>query len=778
MTIAHSPEVNPSGRVIGVSSGRSDGVEKVTGQAVYTMDFEEVGTLVGMVLRSDVARGRVIKLNIEPAQRIPGVRAVATHVDIPHLSGMSVVKDQPTFASDMVRYVGEPLAAVAADTADVARRALAAIEVEIEKLPAVISMEEAIAPDAPDVHADWQSYEIAMEADYRGGNIVWQNGISRGSDAEFARAFETADAIVEDFFRVPRQNQTPIEPHVSIASYRNGRYVVHTSTQFPYMIRERTAELLNIPPSQVRVVVPTVGGGFGGKLDAILEPIACVLARKSRRPVKILNTREEEFATTGCRENATVSLRTAVSSDGRILAQSADVRSDNGAYSSGETVVCAGIATLALGCTYRIPLARYTSKVIYTNTPPTAAFRGVNGPYCVFAVENHIEHIARTIGMDRREFRLRNVLRKGDAMVNGQILDDACLVEALESVERRATWTSSQSPCPPGKLRGKALVPLSWLTNAGPSEASVHLTEDGSIMVMSAATEIGTGAVTTGIRQIVAEALGTTVDQVRISAPDTDGGGFDNGAQGSRTTFGAGAASKRAALVVREQILRAAAEMLDCSLDAIELSGGRAVSDTGTSVSFEQISRGSLWKTGPISGTGSFVASPAKYAEATVTGAMVTGLVGVSYHAHYAEVEVDTATGTVEILRYVVAQDVGRAINPAMIRGQVRGAVTQGVGYALFEEVRVDQSGHVLDTGFESYRVPTAWDIPAIDLEILESPSAEGPFGAKGVAEPPIVPVAAVLCAAVSDAIGQAITELPVTPFRVLEAILAAGQGD
>ena len=725
------PAINPSGRAIGVSSDRSDGVEKVTGQAVYTMDFEEAGTLVGLVLRSEVARGRVLRLNAEPAEKIRGIRAVATHLDVPSLSGMSVVKDQPTFASDMIRYVGEPLAAVAADNEAIARRALAAIEVEIEELPAVVNLESAMAPDAPLVHENWQSYEIAMEAEDRSGNVVWQNGIKRGTDAEFERAFAEADAIVEDRFRVPRQNQTPIEPHVSAASYRNGRYVIHTSTQFPYMIRQRTAELLNVPPSQVRVVVPTVGGGFGGKLDAILEPIACVLARKSRRPVKVTNTREEEFATTGCRENASVWLRTAVSADGRILAQSAEVLSDNGAYSSGETVVCAGIATIALGSTYRIPLARYTSKVIYTNTPPTAAFRGVNGPYCIFAVENHVEHLARTIGMDRREFRMRNVIQKGDAMVNGQVLDDAYLLEAMASVESRVTWHQHAVPSAPGKLRGKALVPLSWLTNGGPAEATVHLADDGSIMITSAATEIGTGAVATGMRQIVAEVVGVSVDRVRISAPDTDGGGFDNGAQGSRTTFGSGEAARRAATAVREQIRRSAAALLDCDAGRIELIDGHAVREGGSSVSFADISRDQFGKSGPISGTGSFVAAAPKFDVGTVTGAAVTGLSGVSYHAHYAEVEVDAATGSIDILRYVVAQDVGRAINPAMIRGQVRGAVAQGIGYALYEEVRIDSRGHVIDTGFESYRVPTVLDIPPIDLEILENPSFEGPFGAK-----------------------------------------------
>jgi CO/xanthine dehydrogenase Mo-binding subunit len=752
---------------IGRSLPRPDAADKVRGAAVYTPDLVEAGLLHAAVLRAGLPAARITRLDTTVAAAMPGVHAVVTGADAPHRSGMLVIKDQTVFAIDVIRYVGEPVAAVAAETPAQAAAALAAIELDVEPLEPVLDLDAALTGRV--IHPDWASYEAPEGT--RGGNVAWDCGLVTGTDAEWAAAFAGAHRVVEGEFRVPRQGQTPIEPHACVARFAGGRYVVHTSTQFPHSVRTRTAELLGLRASAVRVLVPTVGGGFGGKLDAILEPIACLLARRSGRPVRLVNTRAEELATTGPRENAVLRLRTAVDAEGRILAQEADCLLDNGANSSGETVICGGLPPLALGATYRIPLARYRSRVLYTNTPPTAAFRGVGGPYVVFAQESHLDDIAREIGVDRRALRLRNVLHAGEKMINGQVLGDAMLVEALESVERRAPW--DRPAASPGKLRGRAVVPLTWLTNPGPAEASVSLSDDGTILVTTNATEIGTGAVQTGIRQIVAERLGVPVEDVVVSTPDTDAGGFDNGAQGSRTTYGSGAAALSAATELREQILRTAAAMLEAAEADLEIVDGtvQVAGSPGATVALAAVSAAAMWSTGPLSASGRFVSPAPEFDAGCLVGSLFTTINGTSSHAHTADVEVDPATGEVTVLSYAIAQDVGRAINPAMIRGQVHGGVAQGVGYALYEDLRIGPDGRVLDDSLETYRVPTALDVPPIDLEILESPGSNGPYGVKGAAEPPIVPVAAVIACAVSDALGRTLDTLPLTPFTVLEAL-------
>jgi CO/xanthine dehydrogenase Mo-binding subunit len=758
--------------VIGTNVRRADGEDKVRGVAVYGMDYTEPGALTGKILRSAVPAARIVAIDTSKAEAMPGVRAIATASDAPGRSGMFfALKDQTLFASDQVRYIGEPLAAVAADTWPEAAAALAAIEVTLEPLEPVLDPEQALAEGARLIHPDWESYQTLIPAP-RGGNLAWEARIDRG---DVDAAFRKADLVVEDEFRAQRQHQSSIEPHAVVARFEDGRYVVHTPTQFPFNVRGRIAELLGTRPSDVRVIVPVIGGGFGGKLDTMLEPFACILARKSGRPVRIVNTRREELATCGPRENAVVRLRTAVAADGTILAQQGEIIADNGANSSGETVACANVAGLVLGGTYRVPNARYISKVAYTNTPPTAAFRGVNGPYCVFAQELHIDHIARELGIDRRELRMRNLIRAGDEMVNGQRLDDAYLTQAIERAEQIRPWRDAVSAAPSaeGRLRGVAIVPLTWITNPGPSGATVKLEEDGTATVMCAAAEIGTGAVATGIRQLVAEELGLRFEDVRVSLADTDTGGYDNGAQGSRTTFGMGNAALDATAKIREQIIDVAAGLLEAAPADLTLADGsvQVVGDPDKHVPLAAIAATAMFTRGPIVASGRFAAPPVSFEAGCMAGALFTHFAAATYHAHMAEVEVDPETGKVTVLRYVVVQDVGRAINPQMIEGQIQGGVLQGLGYALFEHLRLGDGGEVLDQTLESYRLPGAADAPPIDIAICENPCPYGPLGAKGVAEPSIIPVAAVIACAVADAIGRPVHELPLTPFAVLAAL-------
>lgn len=750
--------------VIGTSVRRSDGEEKVRGDAVYGTDYAEPGMLHAAVLRSPVAAGRITRLDTESARGMPGVRAVVTGVDAPGISGW-VIKDQRLMAVEEVRYVGEPVAAVAADTNEQARAAVAEIDLGIDLLDPVLTPLEALEAGARVLHPDWESYALLAPGP-RGGNVAWDSSLERG---DVDTAFASAHLVVTDEFAVPRQHQSPIEPHAAVARYEAGRFVVHTPAQYPFLVRDRTAEFLGLRASAIRVVVTAIGGGFGGKLDAMLEPIACLLARRSGRPVRLVNTRREELTTASPRENATVRLRTAVAADGTLLAQEGDVLGDNGAY-SGETVFCASIPPVFLGSTYRIPNVRYRSRVVYTNTPPTAAFRGVNAPYCAFAQEMHLDHIAREVGVDRRELRLRHVLRAGEEMVNGQPLPDAAFEEAFAKVEQLAPWAELTARKIP--YRGIGIVATTWLTNPGPGGATVKVNEDGTVTVISGGAEIGTGAMATGVRQLVADELGLPVDDVLLAETDTDAGAYDGGAQGSRTLFGVGNAAVGAASEVREKLLTVAAELLEASPADLELVDGHAAvtGAPGQRVPMAAIAAAATWTRGPISATGTHIAPPLPFDSGCMSGAIFTTFAAASYHVHLAEVDVDPDTGKVTVLRYVVAQDVGRAVNPQMIEGQIHGGVLQGLGYALYEDLRIS-GGVVMDENLETYRLPTALDAPPIDIALLEKPCPYGPTGVKGVAEPPIIPVAAVIGAAVSDAIAAPLRQLPLTPFAVLEAL-------
>jgi CO/xanthine dehydrogenase Mo-binding subunit len=750
--------------VIGRSVRRADGEAKVTGAAIYCVDREEPRMLHAQLLRSPAAAGRIARLDVSRARALPGVRAIVTAADATGRSGM-FVKDQPLFADGIVRYIGEPVAAVAADTIEAARTAVAAIELEIEAAPAVTEIPAAIADGAPLVHEQWASYDSALEGE-RDGNRLWEAELISGDvEAGFARP----DVIVvEDEFSVPRQHQSYIEPHCAVARYETGRYVVHCSTQFPALVRDRTAEALGVRSSAVRILADTVGGGFGGKLDAGPEPYAALLARHARRPVKLVYTRSEEFVAGTMRENALVRLRSAVTPEGDVVAQEAEWLMDSGAY-AGETPAIAGIAMLTVASAYRVGAARYRGHAIYTNTPPTGSFRGVCGPYMVFAAERHMDHIAAEIGADRRALRMRNAYRAGDRLPNGQELHDTAFADAFQRVEEVAPWAEVSARRP---NHGVGIAAVTWLTNPLAGSATLKLNEDGTVGLVTAATDIGSGAVSTGLVQIVAAELGVRAEDVVLHSPDTDAAPYDAGAQGSRTVYNVGNAIVRAAVDVRRQIFERAADLIEAAVEDLRLVDGhvQVAGAPARRVPLADVAVAALAHSGPIAATGSAVSAPARIDESTMRGAYFRHFNAPTFHVHLAEVEVDPDTGKVTILRYVVAQDVGRAINPNGIEGQIHGGVAQGIGYALFENIRL-ADGRVLESDLESYRLPGAPDVPRVEAILLEHPDPHGPYGAKGVGEPPIVPVAAVIANAVSDAVGRPFDRLPITPFDVLAAL-------
>jgi CO/xanthine dehydrogenase Mo-binding subunit len=751
---------------IGLSAARSDGEAKVRGTADYGVDVVLPGMVHAGLWRSPLPAGRVVAIDSAEAFAVEGVIAVVAALDVPNAPTGGALNDQPLFGWDHLRYVGEPIAAVVAETPEVVSRALRKLQVELAAAPAVLDLESALQPDAPLVHPAWESYQSTAGASWpRYGNVVCELLADPGGVDEI---FATAEHVVEDEFRADRQYQGYLEPKSAIAEFVAGRYTIHVSHQFPFNVRDRVAQVLGVEVSAVRVVGHHIGGGFGGRLDVSLEPYAALLARATGRPVRMVNERSEDLISAACRENAIVRLRSALDASGKILACDMDVVFDSGAYAT-DAPSLASIPMYTVGSVYRVGRVRVRSRAVYTNTAPTGAMRGVSGTYLIFAVERHMDHLARVVGSDRREFRVRHLARAGDQLLNGQKLADVgVLAEAFEEAERIAPWSSLGK----GEYRGVGLAACVWLTNPLAGSAALKLNEDGTLGLVTAATDNGSGAVTMALRQIAAEELTVDPSRVIVAMPDTDVAGYDAGSQGSRTTRVVGMAVREAGEKVRKRVLELASQLLEADEADLELVdaavGVRGV--MASRVALAEIARTAASRGGPITETGSYTTPLPAYNKTCATGFLFPVFPTLTYHVHVAEVEVDPLTGNVRVLRYIVVQEVGRVVNPIGVAGQVQGGVTQGLGYALWEWLQLD-GGSYRQTTFEGYGLPLALDVPRVELVTLEHGDPESPFGAKGVAEPPIVPVAAAVANAVADAVGHEFDHIPITPEAVLRAL-------
>ena len=748
---------------------RRDAQDKLRGRTRFTVDQVRPGTLHGFVLRAKVPSGRIITLDTSAARKMPGVRAIVTAKDAPGRYGIGIA-DQTLFADDVVRYNGEPIAAVAADTLEQAQAAAAAIKVDLEATPAVLSMMDALAPDAPLVHPDWQNYEALLEAEgsKRGGNLAWQAVVQRGdTDAAFAR---DDVEIVETSHRVGRQNHMQLEPRASIASYEDGRIHMIASTQAPWTVKNVTATALGMAQSSVRVTVPPVGGGFGVKYGCTMEPYAAALARASGRTVAIINSREEEIQTCTCRENAEIRIRSAVTRDGEIVGREATVLMDCGAY-GGEQIYLTTMTAHTLGAGYRLGSVKMTSRAVYTNTAPNGAFRACNGVYNIFALECHTDEICRAIKMDPLEFRKRNVLGDGDLGATGQVFEGNVLAPMLDKME--AMSNASPKPDVGNRLYGKAVTVGTWFVFVGPSAATVNLNPDGSATLVTAGVEIGQGTMMQSLPQIVAAKLGLRPEDIVVNAADTDAAGFDVGVGGGRTTVSLGAAATVACDEVRNKMLQVASQMLQTGPDKLVLQNGRVeikgMPGSGTTIA--KVAEHAQDMTGPLSGSGSFTKPGVPAMPGCAAGHFLDAIDIPVFAVHECEVAVDPDTGHVEVLSYRVVQDVGRALNPRAIHGQIQGGVVQGLGYALHEEVTFSPDGLIAQSGFGSYRVPLAQDVIPIEIALHEGGPSIGPFGAKGAGEVPILNVGAAIACAVSNATGKTVQELPLTPPHVLALI-------
>jgi CO/xanthine dehydrogenase Mo-binding subunit len=749
---------------------RRDARDKLTGRTRYTVDRALPGMLHAALLRAEVASARIVRIDTRRAMDMPGVRAIALAADAPGMQGIGIA-DHPLFASDRIRFHGEPIAAVAADTLEQAEAAARTIEVEIEKLPTVLTMAEALAEGAPLVHPDWKTYEVLREGGARRGNVAWEATVVRG---DTAAAFARDDVVVvESSYQVGRQNHVSLEPRAVVASYEDGRYHIETSTQVPWTVRNMTAKLLGVPAALVRVTVPAVGGGFGQKFDCTLEPYAAILARKTGRPVKLVYSRQEEMLTCLCRENAEIKIRSAVTREGEIAGREAVVLMDCGAY-GGEQIFLTTMTAHTLGGNYRLGSIKLASRAIYTNTAPNGAFRACNGVYNTFALERHTDEICQAIGMDPLAFRRRNVLGDGDAGATGQVYEGDVLGPMLDRMARLKEKSPPRKAEADGRLYGRATVVGTWFVFAGASTATINLNADGSATVVTAGVEIGSGTMVQAVPQIVGYELGIHPDNVIVKNADTDAAGFDLGVGGGRTTVSIGAASQAAAGEVRRKILAVASEMLQTPAEKLVLRNGRVevAGRDGSGTTIAKVVQRAYEVFGPVVGSGSFTNPGVAAMPGCAAGHFIDAIDIPVFAVHDCEVAVDPDTGHVEVLSYKVVQDVGRALNPRAIHGQIQGGVTQGLGYALHEEVTIGADGAIEQRSLETYRVPLAPDAVPVEIDLFEGAPSIGPLGTKGAGEVPILNVAAAVGCAVADATGRKVQQTPLTPPRVLAMLL------
>lgn len=755
----NAPETIHKYRHVGTRPVRPDGVDKVTGKALYGPDFKAPGMLWGAILRSPHPHARIVSIDTRKAEALAGVKAVATGRDFPTLQSLVMHVGEGAsdivhvarncLALDKVLYEGHAVAAVAATTPEIAREALGLVAVEYEVLPFVLGLEEAVADGAPLLHDDVFTKGVEPRPD-KPSNVSMRVQMGRG-DVEAALA--GAAVTVSGRYTMEPVHQGYIEPHACVASWSSdGQAQIWCSSQGHFAVRSLTASVLAVPQADIRVMPLEIGGGFGGKTTIYLEPVAMILSRKSGRPVRLAMSRDEVFRASGPAPGAVIDVRIGADADGTLVAADIAFKYHSGAYPA----VDAGAGVASAISHYTIANSRVVGMEVLCNRPAAKAYRAPGAPQVNFAVESAIDELAGKLDMDPIELRLKNAAAQGDPQLTGVPWGRIGWVECLEAAKAHPHWSS-----PLGPNQGRGLAGGYWGNYGGPSTVVVSLAEDGTFVVATGSPDIGGSRA--AMAMMAAEVLEVPYEQVRCVVTDTASIGYSMVTGGSRTTFATGKAVVEAAQEVRDVLRARAARMWGVDAEAVEWREGmmtcNAGDKAGTAISVAQIAPRVAHMGGPVS---------------CVSAINAAGWLP-GFGVHICDAEVDPETGNVRILRYTAIQDVGTAIHPDYVEGQVQGGAVQGIGWALNETYIYNAEGKLENAGFLDYRMPVASDMPMIDAVLVEVPNPDHPYGVKGVGEVPIVPPLATVANAIHAATGLRLRDLPMTPDRVWTALRSQG---
>lgn len=756
---------------VGSSPPRLEALDKVTGSAAYADDLARPRMLHAALLTSPHAHARIAGYRTEAARSMPGVVAIVTGADLHGPLTGGIVKDEPMVARGKVRYVGEIVAAVAALDAQTAERAVAAIEVDYEPLPAVLCIDEALADGAALVHDDFATYAKTLPGG-GSGNVLFESSIEEG-DVE--QGFAQCDVVVEGTWETPAQHHAYLETNGCLAEVNAaGHITIHATCQSVHHIQQRVAEELGEPMSRIRVIATRVGGAFGGKHASSIHSIAAWLARSARRPVKLVLSRTQDFEVQRSRHPARIWMKTGARSDGTILARDVRIITDGGAYADESAPVLTFALLMSRG-PYRIPNVRARGKAVYTNKLRAGSFRGFGNPQASFAGESQIDVLARRLNMDALELRLRNAMRPGDTAFGGQPVS-SCVLDRCLSRVRDAQRAAPALPSRAGCARGVGFAAISHISGLMGTAAQVQLRADGTIALSTGCVDLGQGADTVMV-QVCADAFDVPIDRVSYASQDSSISPYNWKTAGSRSTYMTGRAVAQASVAMREQMMQHASDLFECAREDLELRPGGAIGIKGVpqQVTFRDIAQRSLFRSGgPLAASHSFVFDgvPFDPKRARMHQLAFANLGVYTFGAHCVEVDVDVATGKVHVVRAFCAHDVGRAINPVSCEGQIQGGFVQGMGYALTEAMHWNDSGWLTTVTFADYKIPGILDSPPeIHAIILEDPEPSHPVGAKGIGEPSLVGAAPAIANAICNATGARLFALPMTPERVLDAM-------
>jgi CO/xanthine dehydrogenase Mo-binding subunit len=743
-------------KYIGARVRKMDALERVTGRATYGADITLPGMLVGKVLRSPHPHARILSIDTNKAEALPGVHAVVTAKDLPPIEKVAgsiggelaitlIDLRKMTIAHEKALYDGHAIAAVAAISPEVAERALELIDVTYEVLPPVEDVVEAMRPEAPLLHDDLYTKSLGERAK-RPSNVA---AYVENSFGDVDKGFAEADLVHETTYDTKMVHQGYLEPTTAIVSAQpDGKLTVWSSTQGTFGVRRTLSQLLDMPQHRINVIPTEIGGGFGGKVYPILEPITALLSRKANRPVKVVMSRSEVFRATGPGSPMHAVIRTGVKRNGRLTACYAKIILDAGAF-PGAPVWGAGAVSFG---PYKMDNLKIEGYDVVTNKPRVQAYRAPGGTPIAFAIESHMDEVAEKLGIDPLQFRILNAPGEGDKGTSGQPYNRIGMKEVLRRLSQHPCWTS---PAPKGPYRGRGLALGYWPGATLTSSAVLHVLPDGTISLMSGQVDL-TGTRTT-MAQMVADEMQVPIENVSVRVADTETAPYTDLSAGSRTTYSMGAAVHEACKDTLQQLKVHAAAHFKAPPEDVEYVNGKfwVRENTEQQVDLQTVAGNSTrLASGPICGYG------------TVTRLQTAH----QFAAHVADVEVDPETGKVTVLRYTTFQDVGKAINPTMVEGQMQGGALQGIGWALTEYYDYSK-GMMRNPTLLDYRMPTALDIPMIDAVIVEVPAPDGPYGARGIGEVPIVPPGGALANAIYRATGRRLHTLPMTPEEVFKAI-------